>query len=169
MRHLPDIASCDVTDQLNSAWFARHLRRALTSPYDPSGLRASPLVQLLGEDGQDDPVCSLRHHCLNHLETSHASVERDAQTGLPTVRAGTGPAAGPDAPYVYFPWSRVSDLRQCSPTSLEDKFVGPVNEVLDERPEAMPTIQAFFSTDLFRRRARFIPAHFFLSSSVIGS
>jgi len=53
----------------DNAWFARHLRVALTSLYDPSVLRDSPLVELLGLEQRDNPVSALRRALIDAIES----------------------------------------------------------------------------------------------------
>lgn len=51
------------------AWFERHLRAALTSLYDPSVLRSSPLAELFGVGQRGDLVSALRHILIDAIES----------------------------------------------------------------------------------------------------
>jgi CheY-like chemotaxis protein len=54
--------------QLDRAWFLRHLRTVLTSLYDPSVLRDSPLVALFGLEQRTNRVSALRRSLTDAIE-----------------------------------------------------------------------------------------------------
>ncbi len=60
--------------QPERAWFAHHLRTALISLYDPSVLRNSPLVRLLGADQEGDAVSRLRRILIDAIESLRPNV-----------------------------------------------------------------------------------------------
>ncbi|MCJ7737740.1 MAG: hypothetical protein MUQ10_10575, partial [Anaerolineae bacterium] len=60
-------------EESGRASFARHLRRALFSLYDPAVLRGSPLVELFGRDGARNPASALRDALTRAIESHQAS------------------------------------------------------------------------------------------------
>lgn len=56
-----------------SSWFADQLKTALASLYDPTVLRTSPLVELLGASQRGDPVAGLRSALTESIESIRPS------------------------------------------------------------------------------------------------
>jgi CheY-like chemotaxis protein/transcriptional regulator with XRE-family HTH domain len=67
---------------LDSPWFLRQVRTALNSLYDPSVLRNSPLVSLLGLEQRSDTVAALRRALTDAIESLQptANTPRDSKT-----------------------------------------------------------------------------------------
>jgi len=61
--------------------FKRDLRRALAHLYDPTVLRASPLIKLLGVEGSDDPVGGLRRILIEAIAALKPSRRVPPQAG----------------------------------------------------------------------------------------
>ena len=57
----------------DAAWFAGHLRTALTSLYDPSVLRASPLAEVFGMVDRIDRVSAVRRSLVEGIESLRPS------------------------------------------------------------------------------------------------
>lgn len=82
MRHPGDMAVKGMEARLDNAWFLGYLRTALNSLYDPSVLRNSPLVELLGLDQKGDAVSVLRQILTEAIESlrPNESTPRDSKT-----------------------------------------------------------------------------------------
>ena len=67
---------------MDNPWFLRQVRTALNSLYDPSVLRNSPLVPLLGLEQRGDVVAALRRALTDAIESLQpaASTPRDSKT-----------------------------------------------------------------------------------------
>ena len=65
-----------VVEQNAKDWFAQYIHEALTSLYDPSVLRYSPLIELLGIADRRNVVMALREALSNELE----NLQPDLQT-----------------------------------------------------------------------------------------
>jgi CheY-like chemotaxis protein len=61
--------------QSDNAWFARHLRTALNSLYDPSVLRNSPLGELLGAGQRGEVASTLRRTLIDAIESLRPNVD----------------------------------------------------------------------------------------------
>ncbi len=72
----------EIESRSDNEWFARHLRAALTSLYDPVVLRNSPLAEFLGVSPKADAVSGLRRALIEAIESLHptASTPRDSKT-----------------------------------------------------------------------------------------